>query len=191
MTLLVASGKVADGTTTTLGGGHVVHLVGALAFFVLTIGGVALSEHLQRSPRPRLSAERRSWVILALALAGIVAAGVHYAVMPEHFAEAPLYGTFFAVTATSQLGYSLLVVLRSSPLLLATGVAGNLALVTLWLLTRTVGIPLGPNAGSTEAFGALDIVASGCEALMVVLGVSALVLLPRSVRSKPRSYVPV
>ncbi|MBV9098681.1 MAG: hypothetical protein JO079_11555, partial [Frankiaceae bacterium] len=44
--------------------------------------------------------------------------------------------------------------------------AGNVAVIGLWLFTRLVAVPIGPSSGSTEAFGALDIVASVLEAVV-------------------------
>jgi hypothetical protein len=168
-------------------GGHVAHLAGALAFLVLTLGGVAVGEHtLRRRPRkPTTGVRSRLLVIVAVAGAG--AAAVHYVVMPTHFAEATLYGVFFAVAATSQLGYSALLLLRPSRPLLAAGVVGNLAMVSLWLLTRAVAIPLGPAAGSTESFSGLDILASSFETLAIIAGAIALIRVPVLTRSRLRS----
>lgn len=116
---------------------------------------------------------RPIWVTVT-AVAAVGAAAVHYVVMPTHFAEAALYGTFFLLAATAQLGYAVLLLLRPSRPLLVVGVAGNLAMVSLWLFTRVVTIPVGPAAGSTEAFGGLDVLASTFELIFVVAGVIAL-----------------
>lgn len=43
------------------------------------------------------------------------------------------------------------------------GVAGNLAIVLLYVLTRTYGVPLGPHAAQIEVVGALDVTATGME----------------------------
>jgi len=105
------------------------------------------------------------------ALAGVsaLAAGIHGAVCPEHFGESALYGSFFLGVAAGQLAFAALVLTRPSRRLLALGLGGNAAVVLLWLLTRTVAIPLGPAAGTTEEIGALDLVASVAEASIVVL----------------------
>jgi hypothetical protein len=59
---------------------------------------------------------------------------------------------------------------------LLAGVAGNLAIVALYLLTRTVGIPLfGPEAGRVEAVGFADVCATASEVgIGVALGVALL-----------------
>ncbi|HVA60128.1 MAG TPA: hypothetical protein VNG13_06280 [Mycobacteriales bacterium] len=122
-------------------------------------------------------------LLTLMAVASAAAAGVHYVVMPAHFREATLYGVFFALAATVQLGYAGLLITRASRPLIVVGVAGNLTIVLLWLLTRTVAIPLGPAAGSTEGFGGLDILASTFEAVAAAAGM--LILLRHSLSSRP------
>jgi hypothetical protein len=60
--------------------------------------------------------------------------------------------------------------------LLLFGVAGNLTIVILWLVTRTSGIPLlGPHAGDVEEVGALDLLCTLAE-VCVVFGLGALAM---------------
>ena len=67
---------------------------------------------------------------------------------PEHFEEWWGYGAFFVVAAAAQILYVPIVLLWPTQIVLLGGIAGNLAIVMLYLLTRTVGIPLfGPEAG--------------------------------------------
>jgi hypothetical protein len=99
---------------------------------------------------PRAAA--RTWLPLAV-VSCAAAAGAHAAVGPAHFREKTVLGLFFAVAAAAQMGWSVAVAMRPSALLLRLGVAGNLALVALWALTRTAGLPgLAP-----EAVGAWDL----------------------------------
>jgi hypothetical protein len=169
---------------------HFWHGVEAVAFVVVTVGGIAVVEWRQRQrhrrrPNPQrtlaatarghLSPERRTALLTIAALSCAAAAGVHYVVMPNHFNESALYGAFFLVTATLQVGYSVLLMAKPSRSLLAIGLAANAAIVVLWLMTRLVAIPLGPAAGSRESFGGLDLLASGFEAVFLLAG-AALVL---------------
>jgi hypothetical protein len=56
------------------------------------------------------------------------------------------------------------------------GVVGNLSIVILYLVTRTVGVPIfGPQAGEVEGVGATDLCATVSE-LAIVLGVGAVLL---------------
>jgi hypothetical protein len=117
---------------------------------------------------------RRVTLLPLVALAGAGAAGVHFVVMPDHFEESWLYGSFFLVAALAQLGYSAWLLARPSRELLIAGVVGNLSVVVLWLVTRTIGIPLGPAAGDVEPFGGLDLLAAVFELTTVVGGIVAI-----------------
>jgi hypothetical protein len=162
---------------------HVWHIIEGLGFLIASLGGIAFAEYVQtrrqdgRPSTPTPSSDRHAATLLPLvALAGVGAAGVHFVVMPEHFEEATIYGLFFACAATAQLLYSAWLLVRPSRALLTVGAIGNLAIVGLWLVTRLVGIPLGPGAGTTEEFGGLDLLASAFE-LTVAIG--AIILIRR------------
>ena len=105
-----------------------------------------------------------------VAWATLLAALIHLAVTPEHFAEAALYGAFFAVVTAAQLGYAVAVVARPGRFLLAAGAVAQLLIVGLWAWTRTVGIPLGPSSGEVEAAGALDVICAVAEIAAAVAG---------------------
>lgn len=111
--------------------------------------------------------DRSRWLWLAAA-ASAGAAAVHFAVMPEHFGEAALYGAFFAVCATAQVVGAVILAWQPTRIVVSLSVLGNAAVIALWLVTRLIAIPLGPGAGETESFGYLDVTASACE-LVVVL----------------------
>jgi hypothetical protein len=178
---------------------HLWHIIEGLGFLVFSLGGVAFAEYIQARKRdgaPRSatpSSDRRAATLLPLvALAGVGAAGVHFVVMPEHFEEATMYGLFFAFAATAQLVYSAWLLVRPSRALLAVGAFGNIAIIGLWLVTRLIGIPLGPGAGTTEAFGGLDLLATGFE-LTVAIGAIILIRrrLPIARALHPMTWSPV
>jgi hypothetical protein len=103
---------------------------------------------------------------LPLAAAAAAAAGaalVHFAVAPEHFREWWGFGTFFVLCGEIQLGWAFLARRRPGPLVLSAGLAGSLFLVALWLLSRTAGLPFGPDPGVPEAAGTADLVAVSLE----------------------------
>jgi hypothetical protein len=101
---------------------------------------------------------------------------IHLWVMPEHFEEWWGYGAFFLVAAVAQLLYVPILLRWPGRTVLLAGIAGNLAIMALYLLTRTVGIPLfGPGAGEVEGFGLVDVCASASEAgIAVALGAALL-----------------
>jgi hypothetical protein len=93
--------------------------------------------------------------------------------MPEHFEEWWGYGAFFLISAAAQGAYCAVLLRRPRRALLLLGVVGNLSIIALYLLTRTVGIPFfGPHAGEVEGIGMLDLSAAAAElALTGMLGV--------------------
>jgi hypothetical protein len=99
-----------------------------------------------------------------------VAALTHLLVTPEHFGEWWGYGTFMlaAFVAQASLAGALLVWPGWKLLLLAGGI-GNLAIIGMWAVSRTVGIPLGPETGEVEGIGALDLICTASEATLVVV----------------------
>lgn len=99
------------------------------------------------------------------------AAAVHASIISEHFGEGVIYGLFFTGLATGQLALAGWIGWRKDLRVVAFLAAGNATTVALWLLTRLVGIPGGPESGRTEAFGALDVVASSLELAAVVAAV--------------------
>lgn len=125
---------------------------------------------------PTALLSRLPWLAAALSLA---AAGIHFAVAPEHFDEYWLFGWFFIVVAWLQAIWALaLVGFASRRLVLIGGISLNVAVVGLWLWTRTIGVPVGPDSGATEAFGWADIAASGLEVGTAVVAAALLLEKP-------------
>jgi hypothetical protein len=134
-----------------------------------------------RTGLPEVSASRlarrpNNVVLYAASALSLLAALIHLRVMPEHFEEWWGYGMFFLVCAVAQGLYAPILLLWPGRPLLLLGVGGNLAVMTLWLVTRTAGIPLfGPHASEVEAAGALDLTCTLAEVGIVVgLGVQAM-----------------
>jgi hypothetical protein len=103
-------------------------------------------------------------------LAGLSAASalIHAAVVKEHLAEFPLFGIFFAVVALSQaLCAMALLGWGPSRSLLRSSVLLNGSIVVLWAVSRTIGLPLGPGAGTPEEVGAIDVLATIYEVALV------------------------
>ena len=108
-------------------------------------------------------------ILYATAALSLVAALMHLWVMPQHFREWWGYGVFFLASAVAQMLYVPLLLRRPDRTVLLLGVGGNLAIVLLYLLTRTVGIPLfGPHAWEVEGVGFTDLCATTSE-----LGIAA------------------
>ena len=113
-------------------------------------------------------------VYSAVALS-LVAALIHLWVTPEHFGEWWGYGTFMLAAFVAQAIYAVFLLgWPRWPLLLVAGASGNLAIIGMWVVSRTVGTPLGPMAGEIEGMGTLDLVCTASEVALVVLLVGLL-----------------
>ena len=126
-----------------------------------------------------------------LVVASTAAAGsalVHFAVAPEHFAEWWGFGLFFVLCGEVQLGWALLLGRTRSNRMLAIGIAGSLALVAVWALSRTTGLPFGPGPGVPEEIGLPDVVSVVLE--LTTAGACAWALLVRN-RVAVRTSLPV
>jgi hypothetical protein len=99
---------------------------------------------------------------------GIAAGLIHAIAAVGHTGYWP-FAAFFAVLAVAQLTWGALVYRGASRRVLVAGAWGNAAVALLWLLTRTVGLPIGPHAGGPEPAGALDVLATLDEQAIVAL----------------------
>src|SRR5215469_2388348 len=116
----------------------------------------------------------RPYVLGGLAALSVGAAATHFAVVFEHFAEYTLYGVFFLVISWAQLIWPAVLLWRPSRLWLLLGMAGNAVVVMVYVASRTVGLPIGPDFHHAESVGALDVwscvlefgVIVGCLALL-------------------------
>ena len=95
------------------------------------------------------------------------AAVVHLAVVPEHAAEYPPAGLFFAALATFQLAWAVWVLWRPSGGLALVGLGVNAATIGLWLWSRTLGFPFGAEPGVAERIGYPDLLATLLEVVLV------------------------
>lgn len=163
---------------------HAAHVLAIGIPATMVVVGLTWDSWRRRSRQPRETLPA-SPVLLAAAFASVGAAVVHVAVIPGHFHEAALYGVFFVVAAVCQLGGAVLLLARRSRRLAMLVATGNALIVVLWIVTRVVGIPLGPEAGVVEPVQGLDLLATSCELVIVVCCLAAVHRVARAVRSVP------
>ena len=90
--------------------------------------------------------------------------------MAAHFREYVLFGLFFALVTPLQVLWAGLAIRRPwDRRLLAVGAIGSAAIVAVWVVSRTVGLPLGPERLSAEPVGLKDVLASSSEVLLAVI----------------------
>lgn len=112
------------------------------------------------------------WLCWLLALLSAAAGVIHLASAGEHFDVTWAHGTFFAVVGWLQLVVSGFLVLRPSRRVVVLGAALSAAVVAVWLVSRTAGVPFGPGAGEPEPVALADAVATACEAAFLALGLA-------------------
>lgn len=138
------------------------------------------------APSPSASARRRAllrtlwspqdrerlagaWLRRMAAVLTIAAGAIHLAQVGSHFAEAWTFGLFFLVVAGIQVLGGALLFARRPVLWFWLGIAGSAVVIALWVVSRSVGLPFGPEPGHTEELGSADAAASLIEALTIVL----------------------
>src|SRR3954466_14267617 len=104
---------------------------------------------------------------LVAALLSLAVAWVHLAYTASHLREWWAYGAFFLATGAGQALFAPLVLRRPAAWLIATGIAGNLAIVGMYVVSRTAGPPLGPHAHIPERAGAVDVATTAAELVLV------------------------
>ncbi|MGH2705200.1 MAG: hypothetical protein ACRDJ4_08920 [Actinomycetota bacterium] len=114
---------------------------------------------------PREAAAKRGDALAVVAIPTLGAAAIHLAVTPEHLAEGALVGSFFLIAGLVQALWAFLLLRGAPGRLLLAGAAGNLALVALWSVSRTSGLPFGPHPGIPEPVGRPDLGAVAFELL--------------------------
>ena len=104
---------------------------------------------------------------------------IHLAAGPAHLDEWWAYGLFFFLAAAAQATYALVLwtrgvegwggwpIVRGKVYL--AGVAMTLAIIALWAVSRTVGVPVGPARSGPEGIGALDAASKVVEAALVAV----------------------
>ena len=127
---------------------------------------------------------QRAAARFALAAAAVGAGAIHLAFAPEHVQEYLPLGIGFIAAGVLQLGWAVALVVRDSSRWLLVGGVLSLAFVAVYLMSRTVGLPLGPDAFEAEPFGLSDLI---CCALELPVGVAAIALARRPAALRRRA----
>lgn len=132
--------------------------------------GVSTTE----AKRPGLRLRDVPMDVLLLAGLPAVAGTIHLVAIVQHITEDQGLGVFFLVVGIPQM-LAARALLRdpADARMLRLTAAGSLALALLWILSRTVGIPFGPEPGVTKP-GVADAIATFMELAFVVLAATLL-----------------
>ena len=123
-------------------------------------------------------AARQIDLIRLLLVIGLIAsAHIHAAVIPEHLGEWPAAGGFFVLLTVAEIAVAAaLLAARPHRFALIAAVVVSAGPLLVWLYSRTLGMPFGPDAGIPEVVGIPDVV---CCALEIGTLIAAVLLLRR------------
>jgi hypothetical protein len=122
-----------------------------------------------RFPAPRADNQLEATVLVASVLT-FVSSVIHAAETSSHLDEYWLFGLLFAVSACLQALWTASV--WREPLnrrVLVLGALLNIGLIVAWAISRTTGLPFGPDAGKPEAVGVIDVISKMDELAAVIL----------------------
>jgi len=114
---------------------------------------------------PHRQLKLSSWRAIRAAVFMLGAGAIHLTVMPQHLQEYPPFGAFFLLSALAQVGLAAAVLFSTQRLTAIVGAVGNLAIVALWVVSRTVGLPIGDDPWHPETVGTADAAATILELL--------------------------
>lgn len=110
----------------------------------------------------------RPGTTLWLAVLFLVAAGIlHLAQVGVHLAEGWLVAGFFVTVGIAQVAGGLWLLRSRRPMWLWLAIAGSAAVIAVWIVSRTSGLPF-VEGGEREALGIADAFASLIEALTIM-----------------------
>ncbi len=94
---------------------------------------------------------------------------IHAQAAIQHVDEYALYALFFVLLATTQCVWGIAVYRSPSRKLLYAGATISLLVAALWAISRTSGLPVGPQPWTPEPGGAIDSIATGNELMLAAL----------------------
>ena len=98
-----------------------------------------------------------------------LAAGIHLTVAPEHFDEWWGYGAFFVLAAVGECALAGALALRPRSWVVQAAIWSSLATMLMYVVSRTLGVPFGPEAGSVEPAELPGLAATAAEGALVLV----------------------
>lgn len=104
---------------------------------------------------------------MQLAVLSAAAGAIHLSVAAPHFDYYWLHGAFFVTLGLAQVAWAGLVLAAPTKLVYAAGAIGNALIIGTWVVSRTMGVPFGPEPWVPEHIGVVDAMATAFEVLIV------------------------
>lgn len=114
---------------------------------------------------------------LQLVALGLAAGGIHLAMAPIHASSSTEEAVGFAVVGWLQILLAIALLARPSREVLAATIVLNIAVIGAYVLSRTVGLPIGAHAGEAETVEGIDLMTAIFEAVLVA-GAAVLLIRP-------------
>ena len=157
-----------------VGHGAAHELVHWIAALVLVVGGAILLVLSARARGSVVPARRQGGVapiecsvLRIVASLSFGAAAIHLIAAPPHYIELGDLGVGFLVAAAFQVAWGVRMLRSPTDRVVWIGIAGNLAIVATWVMSRTIGLPIGPDAFTPEPVGLPDGASTAFELLIV------------------------
>ena len=127
----------------------------AVGWVVAVCGGRLRVSILRPAPARQHTRAQDLRILLAAGLTG--SAVIHAAVVPEHLREWSAAGAFFVALAGGELVVAAALAWRRGMPALVAAVILSVCPLLLWLCSRTIGLPLGPDRWVPESIGLADV----------------------------------
>jgi len=126
-------------------------------------------------------------VATVIALSSLAAGAIHLAAAATLGSDNTENLAFFGVVATAQIVWGLVTLANAPRWWLMLGALGNAAVMATWIVSRTVGLPVGPYAHVVLPVGYADVMATAFEAVIIVGAAWLAVRGPSPVRAAVRA----
>jgi hypothetical protein len=116
----------------------------------------------------------RNGATATVALFSAAAGFIHAVVTPDHFGEGLAVGLFMLAVTVGQMAVVVAALNRPSRVLWTAAAVANTLVLAIWALSRTTGLPIGPEPWTPEAVGLLDLACAAYEVAIVAGCLAAL-----------------
>jgi hypothetical protein len=117
----------------------------------------------------RTNTVRWSAAALTAAVLSLAAGWIHFAYISSHWRDWWAYGAFFLATGVFQALFAPAMLKWPNRWTALAGIAGNLGIIGMYIMSRAHGIPMGPHEGVIEKATAIDLTCTAGEIVLVAI----------------------